>query len=313
MQSWRGPDKNLWIHLVGLLRKKELLPVVVFVFSKKKCEEYAASMPNTDLSSSREKSEIHIVIEKSLGRLKEADRRLPQIRRMRDLLRRGIGVHHGGLLPIVKEVVEMLFQRGLVKVLFATETFAMGVNMPARSVVFSGVRKHDGHSFRDLLAGEYTQMSGRAGRRGLDPTGVVIINAADKLPEQDALQTMLLGQPTKLQSQFRLTYNMILNLLRVEALKVEDMIKRSFSENAAQKLQPENERKLKEMEKRLKSIPQIPDEDRKEKLSLFYDFCAGAVNAQQSIFQIALETQQGSKNFREGRVVLLRDLVSRAN
>ena len=137
--------------------------------------------------------------------------------RMRDLLSRGIGVHHGGLLPIVKEVresnsratftdglparqvVEILFARGLVKVLFATETFAMvrllihiydstshllqGVNMPTRSVVFSHVRKHDGRSFREILPGEYTQMAGRAGRRGLDPTGTVIIVANDDIPE----------------------------------------------------------------------------------------------------------------------------------
>lgn len=119
---------------------------------------------------------------------------------MRDLLSRGIGVHHGGLLPIVKEVVEILFARGLVKILFATETFAMvrstifscsvlkmhfiqGVNMPARCVVFSGIRKHDGRSFREILPGEYTQMAGRAGRRGLDPTGTVIIVANDELPE----------------------------------------------------------------------------------------------------------------------------------
>lgn len=102
---------------------------------------------------------------------------------MRQLLSRGIGVHHGGLLPIVKEIVEILFARGLVKVLFATETFAMGVNMPAKSVVFSGIRKHDGRSFRDLLPGEYTQMSGRAGRRGLDATGTVIIVADNDLPD----------------------------------------------------------------------------------------------------------------------------------
>jgi hypothetical protein len=80
---------------------------------------------------------------------------------MKDLLQRGIGVHHGGLLPILKEIVEILFSRQLAKVLFATETFAMGVNMPARTVVFSSVRKHDGNSWRDLLPGEYTQMSGR--------------------------------------------------------------------------------------------------------------------------------------------------------
>jgi antiviral helicase SKI2 len=102
---------------------------------------------------------------------------------MRDLLSRGIAVHHGGLLPIVKEIVEILFTKGLVKVLFATETFAMGVNAPAKAVVFSSLRKHDGRSFRDLLPGEYTQMSGRAGRRGLDETGMVIIACSEEVPD----------------------------------------------------------------------------------------------------------------------------------
>ncbi|KNC72414.1 hypothetical protein SARC_15028, partial [Sphaeroforma arctica JP610] len=94
---------------------------------------------------------------------------------MKSLLTRGIGVHHAGLLPIIKEMVEMLFARGLVKVLFATETFAMGVNMPARCVVFDQVRKFDTGGHRNLLPGEYIQMAGRAGRRGLDPTGTVIL------------------------------------------------------------------------------------------------------------------------------------------
>jgi antiviral helicase SKI2 len=226
---------------------------------------------------------------------------------MRDLLSRGIGVHHGGLLPIVKEVVEMLFQRGLVKVLFATETFAMGVNMPARSVVFSGIRKHDGHSFRELLAGEYTQMSGRAGRRGLDPTGVVIINAADELPETGLLSKMLLGQPTKLQSQFRLTYNMILNLLRVEALKVEEMIKRSFSENASQRLLPDQEKKVKEVEKLLSSLPDMPDKERAEDLNLYYDMCLTAQRSNLDVLQMAQSQQQGVKYFAPGRIVVLYD------
>lgn len=302
-----GLDKNLWIHLVGNLRKKDLLPCVVFVFSKKRCEEYATSMPNTDLNTAKDKSEVHIVIEKSLTRLKGTDKELPQIKRMRDLLSRGIGVHHGGLLPIVKEIVELLFQRGLVKVLFATETFAMGVNMPARSVVFSSIRKHDGHGFRELLPGEYTQMSGRAGRRGLDATGVVIINAADQLPETAVLHKMLLGQPTKLQSQFRLTYNMILNLLRVEALKVEEMIKRSFSENAAQKMLPDQQRKAQELEKKLSRAPHPQPHELDDQLSTYYDLCAAVVASNQSLFELALGHQQGAKNFGAGRVVVLRD------
>jgi antiviral helicase SKI2 len=201
-RTFHTADKNLYVHLLNHLKKKELLPVVVFTFSKKRCEEYAGTLTNFDLCTSGEKSEVHVLIEKALGRLKPEDRSLPQIARMRDLLGRGIGVHHGGLLPLVKEVVEILFARGLVKILFATETFAMvsippplslaldgaligpqGVNMPARCVVFSHTRKHDGRSFRDLLPGEYTQMSGRAGRRGLDSTGMVVIVSGDELPD----------------------------------------------------------------------------------------------------------------------------------
>ena len=118
---------------------------------------------------------VKVFYQQAVNRLSGSDRKLPQVLRMQTMLKKGIGVHHGGLLPILKEMVEMLFGRGLVKVLFATETFAMGVNMPARCVVFDTIRKHDGTGFRDLLAGEYVQMAGRAGRRGLDDTGTVII------------------------------------------------------------------------------------------------------------------------------------------
>lgn len=97
-------DKYVYVHLLNHLRKKELLPVVVFTFSKKRCEENAATLTNADLCTSVEKSEVHVTVEKALARLKGTDKKLPQIGRMRDLLSRGIGVHHGGLLPIVKEV-----------------------------------------------------------------------------------------------------------------------------------------------------------------------------------------------------------------
>ena len=249
-------DKTLWVGVVQHLRKEDLLPACIFVFSKKRCEENADALSNLDFCSATEKSAIHMIIERSVARLKQEDRDLPQIRRLRELLSRGIAVHHGGLLPIVKEIVEILFSRTLVKVLFATETFAMGLNLPTRTVVFSGYRKHDGRSFRDLLPGEYTQMAGRAGRRGLDPVGSVIIVApgAEEAPPITTLRGMILGDPTKLRSQFRLTYNMILNLMRVEALQIEDMIKRSFSENAAQALLPEHEKKVKLSEADLEKV-----------------------------------------------------------
>lgn len=175
MRTTAAQDKNIWVHLVHHLKKETLLPAVIFVFSKKRCEENADALSAVDFSNQTEKSAIHMIIEKSIARLKPEDRLLPQILRMRELLARGLAVHHGGLLPIVKEIVEILFAKTLVKVLFATETFAMGLNLPTRTVVFSGYRKHDGKSFRDLQPGEYIQMAGRAGRRGLDERGIVII------------------------------------------------------------------------------------------------------------------------------------------
>lgn len=212
-----------------------LLPVVVFCFSKKRCEEIADFLKGQDMLTQREKGKVGKLMGDVIMRLNPVDADLPQILRLKDMLSRGIGVHHGGLLPILKEAVEMLFSESIVKVLIATETFAMGVNMPARAVVFNGFRKHDGKSFRDLLPGEYTQMAGRAGRRGLDRVGTVIVAAWTDPPEEFQLKKLLTGTATKLSSQFRLRYNMILNLVRVNNLSVEEMMKRSFTEFHNQK------------------------------------------------------------------------------
>lgn len=230
-------DRQNWLNLVKDLEQQELLPAVVFAFSKKMCDERASWLQSLTLTNSSERHRIHVVFHRALNRLQGSDRELPQVLRVKELVDRGIGVHHGGLLPILKEVVEILFSEGLVKVLFATETFAIGVNMPARCVVFAGTRKHDGVQFRDLTPGEYTQMAGRAGRRGLDTVGTVIIYGAGReLQPIDVLNKMMTGSATRLTSQFRLTYAMILRLLRAAELSVADMIKRSFSEFGSQKL-----------------------------------------------------------------------------
>ncbi|CDK24788.1 unnamed protein product [Kuraishia capsulata CBS 1993] len=252
-----NPNKNSWTQLVQHLKTKDLLPAVIFVFSKKRCEEYADTLRSQDFCTAKEKSEIHVFITKSISRLKKEDRELPQILKVKEMLSRGIGLHHGGLLPIVKEFIEILFARGLLKVLFVTETFAMGLNLPTRTVVFSELRKHDGTGFRDLLPGEFTQMSGRAGRRGLDKIGTVIVMAYNLPIEQNSFRDVALGTPTKLVSQFRLTYNMILNLVRIEALKVEEMIKRSFSEDATQSLLPEHQKTATKLEVQLEKFPEV--------------------------------------------------------
>eukprot|EP00923_Selenidium_pygospionis_P044371 GHVN01076682.1.p1 GENE.GHVN01076682.1~~GHVN01076682.1.p1 ORF type:complete len:755 (+),score=141.95 GHVN01076682.1:320-2266(+) len=170
---------------------------------------------------------------------------------------KGIGVHHGGLLPIVKEMVEILFGRGLIRVLFATETFAMGVNMPARSVVFTSIRKHDGFKHRTLLASEYTQMSGRAGRRGIDLFGDVYIFAVDEPPEQQALSAMLVEKANPLFSKFRLTYQMMLQLCSRSGLKISDMIGRSYMESVRARRLPIYRRNLQRFKKALAALPEV--------------------------------------------------------
>uniref|UniRef100_A0A667WY24 SKI2 subunit of superkiller complex n=1 Tax=Myripristis murdjan TaxID=586833 RepID=A0A667WY24_9TELE len=261
-------DRPVWLSLLHFLSERQQTPVVAFTFSRTRCDENARSLASMDLTTSVEKAEIHSFFQKSLSRLRGGDRQLPQILLMRDLLKRGIAVHHSGILPILKEVIEMLFSRGLVKVLFATETFAMGVNMPARTVVFDSIRKHDGTGFRNLLPGEYIQMAGRAGRRGLDATGTVIILCKTGVHDMGDLHVMMLGKPTVLQSQFRLTYTMILNLLRVEALRVTDMMRRSFSESHRDT--QAHEKRIRQLKEKVSSLPPLDTEGQLSDLVPYY-------------------------------------------
>jgi ATP-dependent RNA helicase DOB1 len=168
-----------------------------------------------------------MVFTSAIQSLSEEDRLLPQIEHILPLLKRGIGIHHSGLLPILKEVIEILFQESLLKVLFATETFSIGLNMPAKTVVFTAVRKWDGMETRWLGGGEYIQMSGRAGRRGLDDRGIVILMIDEKM-EPAIAKSMLKGEADRLNSAFHLTYSMILNLIRVEGISPEYMLERCF-------------------------------------------------------------------------------------
>ena len=177
---------------------------------------------------------------------------------MVELTKRGIAVHHSGILPILKESVELLFAKGLIKLLFATETFAMGVNMPARSVLFDSIRKHDGTCVRNLKTSEFIQMAGRAGRRGLDSVGTVIMLCKQvECPPAEELKAMLLGKASKLESKFRLTYQMLLNQIRSSSLDPYDILKRSFSEVGGRKQEPIKQEKLEHLEKSLSEFTEV--------------------------------------------------------
>lgn len=232
--------------ILKMIMERNYQPVIIFSFSKKECEANAMQMAKLDLNTDEERKLVQKVFENAIDSLSDDDKNLPQVKNILPLLRRGIGIHHSGLLPILKEVIEILFQEGLIKALFATETFSIGLNMPAKTVVFTNVRKFDGSEFRWISSGEYIQMSGRAGRRGLDERGIVIMMVDEKM-EPVVAKNMVKGSADPLISSFHIGYNMLLNLLRVEDIKPEEMLRRSFH-------QYQNERALPEVENRLRIL-----------------------------------------------------------
>lgn len=221
-------------RLIRMTIKKRLNPVIVFNFSKRECENMALAISSLSFNEDSEKAMVNKVFSSAIDSLSVQDRDLPQISNLLPLLERGIGVHHSGLLPILKETIEILFQESLIKVLFATETFSIGLNMPAKTVVFSQITKWDGVKRRPLTSSEYIQMAGRAGRRGLDARGMVIMMVDDKIDPEEA-KAIVTGAQDRLNSAFYLGYNMILNLLRIEAISPEFMLERCFHQfqNAA--------------------------------------------------------------------------------
>ncbi|XP_033354866.1 exosome RNA helicase MTR4 [Bombus vosnesenskii] len=233
--------------MVKMIMERNFAPVIIFSFSKKDCEIYAMQLAKLDLNTLEEKKLVDEVFNNAMDVLNEEDRRLPQVENVLPLLRRGIGIHHGGLLPILKETVEILFGEGLIKALFATETFAMGLNMPARTVLFTSSRKFDGKDFRWITSGEYIQMSGRAGRRGLDEKGIVIL-MIDEQVSPVVGKAIVQGKPDPINSAFHLTYNMVLNLLRVEEINPEYMLERSFYQFQNQASIPDLYNKAKDLQ-----------------------------------------------------------------
>ncbi|CAK1362971.1 unnamed protein product [Cercospora beticola] len=213
--------------IVKMIMMKNYNPVIVFSFSKRECENYALQMSQLAFNDESEKAMVSKVFDSAIEMLSEEDKQLPQIQHILPLLRRGIGIHHSGLLPILKETIEILFQEGLIKVLFATETFSIGLNMPAKTVVFTSVRKFDGITQRWVTPSEFIQMSGRAGRRGLDERGIVIMMIDEKM-DPPVAKEIVKGEQDKLNSAFHLGYNMILNLMRVEGISPEFMLERCF-------------------------------------------------------------------------------------
>ncbi|KAF8343118.1 antiviral helicase [Cantharellus anzutake] len=248
------------VKLVKMIMLKNYHPVIVFAFNKSICESLAMTMTKIDFNTSDEQEMVNKIYTNAISALSEEDQKLPQIEHLLPLLKRGIGIHHSGLLPILKEVIEILFQEGLVKLLFATETFSIGLNMPARTVVFYSVMKFDGKAQRPLSGGEYIQMSGRAGRRGIDDRGIVIM-MCDGTVTSEATLNMVKGGADPLNSAFHIGYNMILNLMRVEGISPEYMLERCFYQFQSQADLPNIQKKLELMQEKKDAIV-VPEEEK---------------------------------------------------
>jgi len=269
--SWRKRAKshsNDIFKLIKMIMEREFDPCIVFAFSRKQVEELALSLSKLDFCSLEEKKLISRIYNNAVSTLKEEDRNLPQIQCLIGLLRRGIGIHHSGLLPILKEIVEILFGEGLIRVLFTTETFAMGVNFPAKTVIFSDIQKWDGTNRRLLTSGEYIQMSGRAGRRGLDERGIVIMMVSDKLEPME-LQLMLKGKSDRLVSQFHLTYAMLIRLQRLDAVQPSYLIHRSFMQFQKLEKIPQLTAKLSKLRKEMKAKYQFESAEMEQKVEKY--------------------------------------------
>jgi superfamily II RNA helicase len=198
---------------VSVLNERDLLPALFFVFSRRDAENYAAQV-NGSLIDGAEASAVRHIIRFHLHRYKDTIEHLPQYHMIMRLLERGIAFHHSGLLPLLKEIVELLFSKGYVRALFCTETFAVGLNMPARTVVFLDLKKPaDGGGWRLLRADEYTQMAGRAGRRGKDAKGVVIYLPARVPLSADEMHALYTSALPSFESRLSFHYDFILKAL----------------------------------------------------------------------------------------------------
>lgn len=201
-------------HLIKQLDKRDLLPAIFFIFSRKGCDQAVEQCVEAGLrlTSIEERDEIRYIVDNAVADLPSEDLAALNFSQWLQALEWGIAAHHAGLIPRFKEVVETLFQQGLLKVVFATETLALGINMPARSVVIDKLRKWNGDAHVDLSPGEYTQLTGRAGRRGIDDEGNAIVVWQDGL-DPVALAGLASTRTYPLKSSFTPGYTMAVNII----------------------------------------------------------------------------------------------------
>ena len=240
-------------EVVTLLQRSSLLPAIFFIFSRVGCDAAVQQVRRSGvkLTTPEERAEIRALVEERTRALLDEDLAVLGYYEWLDNLERGVASHHAGLLPAFKEVVEDLFKRKLVKVVFATETLALGINMPARTVVLEKLEKFNGEARVAITSGEYTQLTGRAGRRGIDVEGHAVIQWTEGVdPQQVAALASRRTYP--LNSSFRPTYNMAVNLIdQFGRARAREILESSFAQFQADRAVVGLARQVREQEESL--------------------------------------------------------------
>ena len=215
------------INLIMELHERQDLPAIFFTFSRLACEKKAKELCKVcDFTTRKEKAEIIAIFNNLLD---ENIKHMDSVKFLKEITSKGVGVHHAGILPNLKEIVEKLFGAGLLKTLYATETFAVGINMPAKTVCFNTLTKYDGVSFRYLFSKEYFQLAGRAGRRGIDTVGYSIALFDRQKDDIHKIEKFTSKDVDPIISQFKLTVNTVLNLVdKHNDADIERVLKSNF-------------------------------------------------------------------------------------
>jgi len=241
--------------MVEYLNQNNLLPGLCFIFSRKQTKIFAEKIT---VPLFPQESTVPNTIKKEC---KQILMRLPNYREyialpeydwITKLLQKGIAVHHSGIAPVFREMVEILFGKGYIKLLFATETFAVGINMPTKTVIFSSLSKFDGRGFRLLKSHEYTQMAGRAGRRGKDTKGYIFhlnnLFRDNQRPTPQQMSVILGGKPETLTSKFKINFSMILKMIASKQFDFKAFAENSMLSDVIQKHKNQIEKSINEME-----------------------------------------------------------------
>jgi superfamily II RNA helicase len=217
------------------LCQNEMLPALCYVFSRKQLEKCAQELTTNLLEfDSKIPYTVDRECENIIRKLPNYEEylNLPEYINTVKLLRKGVGIHHAGLMPILREMTELLFARGFIKILFCTETMSVGINLPVKTTIFTDVKKFNGEINRMLYGHEYTQAAGRAGRLGLDSVGHVIhLNNLFRNIDFISYKTMMNGKPQSLTSKFKISYNLLLNLIDIGDKNIVNFTKKSMVTN----------------------------------------------------------------------------------